>query len=64
LVRRPPGGGEGIALGQYVNDRPSVASSFMSVAIAQVFGSALNGSSRERPALAEQVPPSPTVTHV
>ena len=30
-------------LGQYVNDRPYVASSFMSVAIAQVFGSALAG---------------------
>jgi 3' terminal RNA ribose 2'-O-methyltransferase Hen1 len=31
-----------------VNDRPYVASSFMSVAIAQVFGSALAGSSKER----------------
>ncbi|MEZ4227254.1 MAG: 3' terminal RNA ribose 2'-O-methyltransferase Hen1 [Polyangiaceae bacterium] len=40
------------ALGQYVNDRPYVASSFMSVAISQVFGSALNGKSRERPELA------------
>src|SRR5688500_2992826 len=28
-------------LSQYVNDRPYVASSYMSVAIAQVFGSAL-----------------------
>lgn len=40
-------------LGQYVNDRPYVASSFISVAISQVFGSALNGKSRERPKLAE-----------
>src|SRR6266705_2962423 len=52
LVRR--GGrpaGEGHALEQYVNDRPYVASSFLSVAIAQVFGSALGGRSRERPEL-------------
>src|SRR5437764_550334 len=35
----------------YVNDRPYVASSFLSVAIARLFGTALNGSSRERPAL-------------
>src|SRR5215213_6107480 len=39
-------------LDQYVNDRPYVASSFLSVAIAEVFGSALNGRSRERPELA------------
>ncbi|MBW3623748.1 MAG: 3' terminal RNA ribose 2'-O-methyltransferase Hen1 [Armatimonadetes bacterium] len=47
----PPG--EGRSLFQYVNDRPYVASSFMSVALAQVFGSALKGRSRERPELAE-----------
>ena len=35
-------------LAQYVNDRPYVASSFMSVAISQVFGSALQGRSKER----------------
>lgn len=35
-------------LDQYVNDRPYVASSLMSVAIAQVFGSALAGRSKER----------------
>jgi 3' terminal RNA ribose 2'-O-methyltransferase Hen1 len=40
-------------LEQYVNDRPYVASSFLSVAIAQVFGSALSGNSRERPELAD-----------
>jgi 3' terminal RNA ribose 2'-O-methyltransferase Hen1 len=43
--------GEG-ALQHYVNDRPYVASSFLSVAIAEVFGSALSGKSRERPDLA------------
>ena len=53
LVRNRRGpGGEGFALEQYVNDRPYVASSFLSVAIAQVFGSALAGTSRERPELA------------
>src|SRR5262245_1107419 len=50
--RRGPAG-EGQALEQYVNDRPYVASSFLSVAIAQVFGSALAGRSKERPELAE-----------
>ncbi len=50
LVR---GRGEGSGLlDQYVNDRPYVASSFLSVALAEVFGSALNGRSRERPELA------------
>src|SRR5262245_47471341 len=49
LVRRSGGpGGEGFALEQYVNDRPYVASSFLSVAIAQVFGSALNRRSKDR----------------
>jgi 3' terminal RNA ribose 2'-O-methyltransferase Hen1 len=37
----------------YVNDRPYAASSFLSVAIAEVLGSALNGTSRDRPALAD-----------
>ncbi|MCI0702193.1 MAG: 3' terminal RNA ribose 2'-O-methyltransferase Hen1 [Planctomycetia bacterium] len=40
-------------LAQYVNDRPYVASSFLSVAIAQVFGSALAGSCKDKPELAE-----------
>ena len=39
-------------LGHYVNDRPYVASSFMSVAIAQVFGSAMGGRCKDRPELA------------
>jgi 3' terminal RNA ribose 2'-O-methyltransferase Hen1 len=54
LVRNRRGpADEGHALEQYVNDRPYVASSFLSVAIAQVFGSALAGRSKDRPALAE-----------
>jgi len=39
-------------LAQYVNDRPYTASSFMSVAISQVFGSALQGRCKDRPELA------------
>ncbi len=38
-------------LAQYVNDRPYVASSFLSVAVAQVFGSALQGRCKDRPEL-------------
>lgn len=41
-------------LGQYVNDRPYVASSFMSVAIAQVLGTAMAGRCKDRPHLVEQ----------
>jgi 3' terminal RNA ribose 2'-O-methyltransferase Hen1 len=52
LVRNHRGGPEDATLARYVNDRPYVASSFMSVAIARVFASALAGSSRERPELA------------
>ncbi|MBI2922091.1 MAG: 3' terminal RNA ribose 2'-O-methyltransferase Hen1 [Planctomycetes bacterium] len=54
LVRGKPGSGEGHSLDQYVNDRPYVASSFLSVAIAQIFGSALAGRSKERPELASK----------
>ena len=39
-------------LAQYVNDRPYAASSFLSVAISQVFGSALAGRCDARPGLA------------
>ena len=38
-------------LDHYVNDRPYVASSFLSVAIARVFGTALGGRCKDRPAL-------------
>src|SRR6267154_2471518 len=55
LVRNRRGpSGEGGALEQYVNDRPYAASSFLSVAIAEVFGSALSGKSKERPELVDK----------
>jgi 3' terminal RNA ribose 2'-O-methyltransferase Hen1 len=44
-------------LDQYVNDRPYVASSFMSVAISQVFGSALAGRSKEKADLVDVLIP-------
>lgn len=50
-------GGEGGLLDQYVNDRPYIASSFLSVAIAEVFGSALAGRSRDRPVLVDVLLP-------
>lgn len=54
LVRgRRDSSGEGATLQQYVNDRPYAASSFMSVAISRIFGSALKGKTKERPELAE-----------
>jgi len=54
-ARRARGGDT--LLSHYVNDRPYVASSFLSVAIAQVLGSALGGRSRERPELAASAIP-------
>jgi 3' terminal RNA ribose 2'-O-methyltransferase Hen1 len=55
LSRGPDGGRRKSEseLEPYVNDRPYAASSFLSVGIAETFGSALNGASRERPELAE-----------
>jgi 3' terminal RNA ribose 2'-O-methyltransferase Hen1 len=49
-IVRGKGHGDGL-LDQYVNDRPYVASSFLSVAISQVFGSALQGRCNDRPEL-------------
>lgn len=49
--------GQGFALAQYVNDRPYVASSFLSVAISQVLGSALQGRCKDRPELADAAIP-------
>jgi 3' terminal RNA ribose 2'-O-methyltransferase Hen1 len=55
LVRNSRGpAGEGRMLEQYVNDRPYVASSFLSVAIADVLGSALSGKSKDRPELVDK----------
>jgi 3' terminal RNA ribose 2'-O-methyltransferase Hen1 len=50
---RGRGDGEG-TLDAYVNDRPYVASSFMSVAIARAFGTALSGRCEDRPELVER----------
>lgn len=50
---RTKGRRSSFALQQYVNDRPYVASSFLSVAISNVYGSALAGRSQERSILAE-----------
>jgi 3' terminal RNA ribose 2'-O-methyltransferase Hen1 len=55
-TRRGPSG-EGGALDQYVNDRPYVASSFLSVAIARVLASALAGTSKGRPEMVDQALP-------
>jgi hypothetical protein len=58
LVRRKSGpAGDSGLLAQYVNDRPYVASSFLSVAISEVFGTALGGRSKDRPELAAQALP-------
>ncbi len=60
-TRRGPSG-EGGSLDQYVNDRPYVASSFLSVAIARVLASAFGGSSKGRPELVDQ--PLPLVARI
>ena len=57
MVRGRRGSSGDGALDQYVNDRPYVASSFLSVAIAQVFGSALGGRCKERPELVARAIP-------
>jgi 3' terminal RNA ribose 2'-O-methyltransferase Hen1 len=45
--------GRSANLEQYVNDRPYVASSFLSVAIAQVFSTALAGRCKDKPELTQ-----------
>jgi 3' terminal RNA ribose 2'-O-methyltransferase Hen1 len=54
LVRGTDRSQEGGPLDQYVNDRPYVASSFLSVALSRVLGSALNGTCAQRAELACQ----------
>ncbi|HET6326273.1 MAG TPA: 3' terminal RNA ribose 2'-O-methyltransferase Hen1, partial [Planctomycetaceae bacterium] len=49
-------------LGHYVNDRPYVASSLLSVAISQVFGTALSGRCKDRPELVNT--PIPLVARI
>lgn len=57
LVRSAGTKGNDFALEQYVNDRPYVASSFMSAAIAKAFSSALNGNCKNRPELPSMAMP-------
>jgi len=59
LVRGKRGGGKNAQgpLGQYVNDRSYVASSFSSVAIARVYSSALSGKCNQRPELVGEAMP-------
>jgi 3' terminal RNA ribose 2'-O-methyltransferase Hen1 len=54
LAKTRKGGGGAGGLFDYVNDRPYVASSFMSSAIMRVFSSAISGKCNERPELTEQ----------
>lgn len=63
LVRNIRTPGRHRLLGDYVNDRPYVASSFFSVALNRVFRSALSGSSSERPELAASEMPLEAVVH-
>lgn len=56
LSRRPRGAAAG-PLEPYVNDRPYAASSFLSVALRDVFGTAMAGRSKDRPALADAALP-------
>ena len=55
---------ESFSLHEYVNDRPYVASSFLSVAISRVLGSALNGKCADRPDLLEVLWPLEARLHV
>ncbi len=55
---------EGPSLEPYVNDRPYVASSFLSVALADHFGTAMGGRSKERQALADEALPFETTIAV
>lgn len=65
LVRRGgPGASGDAALDQYVNDRPYVASSFLSVALAEVLGSALAGRCADRPEVAQAALPLEASLHV
>src|SRR5215813_2268695 len=48
LVRGKRGQIDGGTLDQYVNDRPYVLSSFMSVALGRAFGTAMTGRSKNR----------------
>lgn len=53
MVRGRTGSSQSGPMDQYVNDRPYAASSFLSVAMTQIFGSAFRGQCKERPELVE-----------
>lgn len=57
LVRGKRFGVDGMALAQYVNDRPYAASSMLAVALSSVFGSALKGQCAARPELVDEALP-------
>lgn len=56
--------GEGFVLEHYVNDRPYIASSFMSNAISKAFGTAMNGTCRDKPELVNEKLPLEVVISV
>ena len=57
LVRGKRGQHDGGTLDQYVNDRPYVLSSFLSVALGRTLGTAMTGRSKGRQELADQAIP-------
>ena len=61
LARGKVGSGFG-GLFDYINDRPYAASSFLSTALARVYGSAMSGSCKDRPELAAK--PLPLEVHL
>ena len=62
LVRGKQGQHEGGTLDQYVNDRPYVLSSFLSVALGRALGTAMSGRSKDKQDLADQ--PLPLTAHL
>lgn len=57
IRRRGRKGQESFSLAGYVNDRPYVASSFLSVVVGKVFGTAMSGRCDQRPELADAALP-------
>jgi len=53
LVRGRRKQNTGMPIERYVNDRPYVCSSFMSITLSRVFGQTLNGKCKEKPELVE-----------
>jgi 3' terminal RNA ribose 2'-O-methyltransferase Hen1 len=61
-LTRGKGGSNQLSLADYVSDRPYVASSFLSVALAKIFGTAMSGNCKNRPELPGQ--PLPFRVHI